>query len=64
MAFLSSFNRFALYYYWGEPERAPHKRDVNARSVYIMVRLRPSVACPGFGGGGVLTTVLVIDARA
>ena len=25
--------------YWGEPERAPHKRVVNARSVYMYISM-------------------------
>ena len=29
---------------WGEPERAPHKRYFNARSVYIIIMVRPSPA--------------------
>ena len=37
--FLSCFNlwqsRIENEHYWGEPERAPHKRYFNARSVYI-----------------------------
>ena len=41
------YNRSVKYNIdWGEPERAPHKRYFNARSVYIMVTryVRPSPA--------------------
>ena len=32
---------------WGEPERAPHRRDIHARIVYIYIcMVRPSPAAP------------------
>ena len=32
-----------LLYYWGEPERAPHRRDKRSQSIYYVIcMVRPS----------------------